>query len=662
MNVAEEKKTKDDTSHSSTGLPCTARMTAAADDNGSSDDMMKKQEDAASPEQGVDLQEETKPKKDDFTSNMTLRETEECFDASQKTRIQEKAMDSKTKHKRLQVSSNSFPEIQLLPETQRRTKETRSTVADIKETKKSNKNRNVTIKRDGTNKKDQPAYSSSAVRLMKEISGLDPHSSTHHSSSFETTMNIVDQSHRSSRINEERHALDGNISSSNENQEHHTANAAPLPFTNHNHNLQGNGLGGRLVLPGAVSYSFRNGRREHRRPPLQWLPGGIMRKQQLTDGGPQPSTVYEMSDEFRSSSYRNRSSDDFSISERDAAEDPNNDIGDDNTEEQQQGRTQVFGDPYLISATLVEDDDTRQRAPPIPITPMVDDTHLLPLVDARTLPETSHGMGFRSQEDNGPPQDLEQPAVRKPKCFYAIQGRRLYLSVGAVVVVVVVVVLVTTLVGGGVSANESNMVMDEASSQTVPTALPSVLPSTSPSTSFLPSSAPSVAPSMKPTTSLAPSSTPSISAQPSASPTRIVSDMELMLRTNHPEVFETEEKQTFSEHDESSNWMKALRYVEETSTDMEDWRIAQRYALASIFYATNGVETPLVSKHHSISKTLGIIYLSWNGPKVAGPSGPIRFMNVVGLVSRAKRTKRINHHSTETMHRRQFPLCSRTDS
>ena len=62
--------------------------------------------------------------------------------------------------------------------------------------------------------------------------------------------------------------------------------------------------------------------------------------------------------------------------------------------------------------------------------------------------------------------------------------------------------------------------------------------------------------------------------------------MEVMLRTNYPEDYE----QNFN--DESAYWMIALRFVEETSSEMEEWRIAQRYALACIYYATNDVSTP----------------------------------------------------------------------
>ena len=44
--------------------------------------------------------------------------------------------------------------------------------------------------------------------------------------------------------------------------------------------------------------------------------------------------------------------------------------------------------------------------------------------------------------------------------------------------------------------------------------------------------------------------------------------------------------------DESSYWMRALRWVESTdTTGLPDWRLGQRYAMACIFYATNGVAT-----------------------------------------------------------------------
>ena len=492
-----------------------------------------------------------------------------------------------------------------LSETQRLTKKIRTSNQGTKVVDREN---NDMVNHDNTIK-DLTTYNSSVVQFPKEVSSLHAHSSTPHSSSSKKTT-TPNNSHLPTEDNGDYTTMDRNITSQlNDNQDDasNTHQDPPLPFPNHNHNLQGNGQVGRLVLPGAVSYSFRNGRREHRRPPLQWLPGGIMRKQQLTDVGPQPSTVYEVSDAFRSSSYRNRSSDDFSISERDAAEDPNNDSDDDNTEEQQQGRTQVLGDPYLISATLVEDDDTRQRAPPIPITPMVDDTHLLPLVDARTLPETSHTSGLHSREDNSPPQNPEQ--LPESKLFSSIKGKCLYLSAGVILVVVLVVVLVAALGGGG-SAGETEMAMDDTGLRVVPTATPSVLPSLSPSTSVVPSLVPSNAPSTKPSNSQAPSWTPSISTQPSASPTRVVSATELMLRTNFPKVFETEDKQSLSDPDESAYWMRALRFVEETSTELEDWRIAQRYALASIFYATNGVETPYVVEF--FGNETGVSMLEWD--------------------------------------------------
>ncbi|KAL7557919.1 hypothetical protein ACA910_022529 [Epithemia clementina (nom. ined.)] len=70
-----------------------------------------------------------------------------------------------------------------------------------------------------------------------------------------------------------------------------------------------------------------------------------------------------------------------------------------------------------------------------------------------------------------------------------------------------------------------------------------------------------------------------------AAPTQNKSAIEMMLTTNYRDglVF----------YDESSYSMKALRYVEATSRPgMKDWRIAQRYALACIYYATNAISTP----------------------------------------------------------------------
>ena len=163
------------------------------------------------------------------------------------------------------------------------------------------------------------------------------------------------------------------------------------------------------------------------------------------------------------------------------------------------------------------------------------------------------------------------------------------LLVIVVVAVVVVVVLVTT-VGGGGDNRETNAIAAEQ--PPVPTENPTTLyfysgmPSLSAAPSF------SSAPSTVPSTSMAPSTVPSTSQEPSISPTRSVSAMELMLRTNYPEVFEQEDKAILADHDESAYWMKALRFVEETSSKMADWRIAQRYALTCIYYATNGVSTP----------------------------------------------------------------------
>ena len=55
--------------------------------------------------------------------------------------------------------------------------------------------------------------------------------------------------------------------------------------------------------------------------------------------------------------------------------------------------------------------------------------------------------------------------------------------------------------------------------------------------------------------------------------------MQVMLRTNFPEVFEQEDKVALAFNDESAYWMRALCFVEEASSDMEEWRIVQRYMI-----------------------------------------------------------------------------------
>mmetsp|Transcript_20561 Transcript_20561/g.43084 ORF Transcript_20561/g.43084 Transcript_20561/m.43084 type:complete len:499 (-) Transcript_20561:158-1654(-) len=91
------------------------------------------------------------------------------------------------------------------------------------------------------------------------------------------------------------------------------------------------------------------------------------------------------------------------------------------------------------------------------------------------------------------------------------------------------------------------------------------------------------APSMAPSVSLAPSQAPT------NRPTRSHSSVELMLIQNNYTVWGGIEFYTA----EDSYWNKALQFVEATddSNSFPDWRTAQRYALACIFYSTNGVST-----------------------------------------------------------------------
>ena len=76
---------------------------------------------------------------------------------------------------------------------------------------------------------------------------------------------------------------------------------------------------------------------------------------------------------------------------------------------------------------------------------------------------------------------------------------------------------------------------------------------------------------------------------PSQSPSTMVpskSAIELMLTRDYRGGL------PFPDHDESLYVMQALRYVEATATtDMEDWRLAQRYALSCLYFASNGVAT-----------------------------------------------------------------------
>ena len=88
---------------------------------------------------------------------------------------------------------------------------------------------------------------------------------------------------------------------------------------------------------------------------------------------------------------------------------------------------------------------------------------------------------------------------------------------------------------------------------------------------------------------------------PSWTPTRFQSAIEVLLRTKYARVFPPEKYKLEQEAMESTSesaveslyWIQALRYVEQTSLNMEEWRIVQRYALACIYFATSSVSTPL---------------------------------------------------------------------
>ena len=70
------------------------------------------------------------------------------------------------------------------------------------------------------------------------------------------------------------------------------------------------------------------------------------------------------------------------------------------------------------------------------------------------------------------------------------------------------------------------------------------------------------------------------------------SDMELLLASRYSMVNGTDFKALDDGNDEDDYGryrIKALRYVEETSVGMPEWRIGQRYALACIYYATSDV-------------------------------------------------------------------------
>ncbi|KAL7573013.1 hypothetical protein ACA910_007508 [Epithemia clementina (nom. ined.)] len=91
---------------------------------------------------------------------------------------------------------------------------------------------------------------------------------------------------------------------------------------------------------------------------------------------------------------------------------------------------------------------------------------------------------------------------------------------------------------------------------------------------------------------------------PTPAPTRIKSEMELMLASQYA-VFDGIEFLS----PESSYWMQALRFVEATSVGMSNAKIAQRYALAALYYATNAVATPYTA--YSLGTTDSSISFTW---------------------------------------------------
>ena len=109
---------------------------------------------------------------------------------------------------------------------------------------------------------------------------------------------------------------------------------------------------------------------------------------------------------------------------------------------------------------------------------------------------------------------------------------------------------------------------------------------------------PTMRPSESPSSTTTPSVAPSRSLTPSIRPTRYQSEIEVLLRTKYAHVFTVDKQQLEQEALaanalESLYWIRALRFVEQTSVDtMEEWRIVQRYALACLYHATNGVATP----------------------------------------------------------------------
>mmetsp|Transcript_8036 Transcript_8036/g.17942 ORF Transcript_8036/g.17942 Transcript_8036/m.17942 type:complete len:515 (-) Transcript_8036:136-1680(-) len=119
-----------------------------------------------------------------------------------------------------------------------------------------------------------------------------------------------------------------------------------------------------------------------------------------------------------------------------------------------------------------------------------------------------------------------------------------------------------------------------------PSSPPTAQPTTSPTTS---TDAPST--SGAPTLSDAPTAIPS--PQPTDTPTAAWSTVRTALVNGNYTLWDGIEFTAGQE----SYWVKALEFLEATSDGMPDWRIGQRYALACIFYATNGVATPITDSY-----------------------------------------------------------------
>ena len=297
------------------------------------------------------------------------------------------------------------------------------------------------------------------------------------------------------------------------------------------------------------------------------------------------------------------------------------------------GSETLDNDIYVVSATLVDEHSRPSRTRNTARTNnntnntpndhatsiMVDDHYSLPLVDAWTLTNNESHQSTRSdpttirfrnmttttqqeeEEEAAVSTNVEQALNRQPKhsfgdagiCLLSKRVSRIGCSLVFVLSIIAVIVIVSVLLLGAVSdPTRSSSTTDET------VGMATTQPGGPPTQSSVPPST-TGKPSIQPSFSVVPTTTPTTSSNPSLSPTRSVSAIELMLRSNHPQVFETEEKQQiFTYPNESAYWMKALRYVEATSTEMEEWRIVQRYALACIYYATNGVETPHYIEHY----------------------------------------------------------------